>query len=423
MVVFRPFKAVRPKNQELAKKIASLPYDVIDSIEAREISRENPFSFLHVVKPEIDLDPGINPYDDSVYEKAKDNFEKFKEQGWLIQDEKPGFYIYRQVMEGRGQSGLVGCVSAQDYWDGKIKKHELTRKDKEEDRIKHIDAVNANTGLVFSFYPRRADIDKIVDKAVQGQPIYDFTSEDGIRHTVWRVEDELTEKIQEHFSQISHIYIADGHHRAAAAAKIAERRRECNPNHNGNEEYNFFMAAVFPAEDLLIMECNRVVKNLNGLSDQEYLEKLAEKFEILKRYKERNPTRKRTFGMYFEGIWYLLTPKPGTYDKDDPIESLDVSILQDNLLTPILGIKDPRTDPNIDFMGGIRGLDELERRVDFEGMRVAFALFPNSMDELMRVADSGLVLPPKSTWFESKLRSGLLIHLYSVAQGAYCSTL
>jgi len=416
MVVFRPFKAVRPKDQELAKKIASLPYDVVDSIEAREISRGDPFSFLHVVKPEIDLDPGVDPYDDAAYEKAKDNFEKLKERGWLIRDEKPGFYIYRQVMGGRSQSGLVGCVSAQDYWDGKIRKHELTRKDKEQDRVRHIDAVNANTGLVFSFYPRRADIDEMVDKAVQGQPVYDFTSEDGIRHTVWRVQDELTEKIQEHFSRIPHIYIADGHHRAAAAAKIAERRRECNPNHDGSEEYNFFMAAVFPAEDLLIMECNRVVKNLNGHSHQEYLDKLAEKFEILGGYKERRPTRKRTFGMYFEGMWYLLTPRPGTYEEDDPIGSLDVSILQENLLMPILGIKDPRTDPNIDFIGGIRGMDELERRVDSGGMRVAFALFPTSMEELMRVADSGLVMPPKSTWFEPKLRSGLLIHSYSVAQ-------
>ncbi len=423
MVVFRPFKAVRPKNQELAKKIASLPYDVIDSIEAREISGGNPFSFLHVVKPEIDLDPGVDPYDDAVYAKAKDNFKKFKEQGWLIRDEKPGFYIYRQVMEGRGQSGLVGCVSAQDYWDNKIRKHELTRKEKEEDRMRHINALNANTGLVFSFYPRRKDIEEIVDKAVQGQPLYDFTGEDGIRHTVWRVEDDLTEKIKEHFSQISHIYIADGHHRAAAAVEIAERRRECNPNHNGSEEYNFFIATVFPAEDLRIMECNRVVKKLNGHSDQEYLEKITEKFEILEGYKEKKPKRKRTFGMYFEGMWYLLTPKPRMYDKDDPIESLDVSILQDNLLAPILGIKDPRTDPNIDIIGGIRGLDELEQRVDSEGMRVAFALFPTSMEELMRVADSGLVMPPKSTWFEPKLRSGLLIHSYNIAQGVSYSTL
>jgi uncharacterized protein (DUF1015 family) len=413
MVIFRPFEAVRPASQELAEKIASLPYDVIDSIEARELARGNPFSFLHVVKPEIDLDPNTNPYDVTVYEKGKENLEKFKERGWLIQDEKPYFHVYRQIMGGCSQSGIVGCVSAQDYWDGKIKKHELTRKDKEEDRVRHIDAVDANTGLVFSFYRRCTEVDKIVHEVVQGQPIYDFTSDDGIRHTVWRVEEGLNNKIMGHFSQISHIYIADGHHRAAAAARIAERRRARNRNHTGNEEYNFFMAAVFSVEDLLIMGYNRVVKNLNGLYNKEYLEKVAERFEIIKAHKGRRPTRKGTFGMYFDGEWYLLTPRPGTYEEDDPIKSLDASILQDNLLTPTLGIKDPRSDKNIDFVGGVSGMDELERRVDGGGMKVAFAMFPTGIEELMRCADSDLMMPPKSTWFEPKLRSGLLIHSYS----------
>ncbi|MFX1511291.1 MAG: DUF1015 domain-containing protein [Promethearchaeota archaeon] len=414
MVVFKPFKALRPKNQELAEKIASLPYDVINSEEAHELAKDNQYSFLHIVKPEIDLDRSINPYDDVVYAKAKENFEKFRNLSWLIQDSKPYFYIYRQTMENRSQYGLVGCVSAEDYWNDYIKKHELTRKDKEKDRIRHVDTLDANAGPVFLFYPRKSEIDKIIQTQIKQAPLYDFTSQDDISHIVWRIDEKnLCDKIVDHFAQIPHIYIADGHHRTASGAIVAKKRKKANPNHTGDEEYNFFLAVLFPAEDLHILDYNRVVKDLNGLSSEEFLQRVSEKFDIISDYKERKSQKKNTFGMYLDKKWYLLTAKPRTYDTNDPIKSLDISILQDNLLSPILNIQDPRTDKRIDFIGGIRGMTELERRVNNGEMRLAFSIYPTNITELMKVAEAGLQMPPKSTWFEPKLRSGLLIHVYN----------
>ncbi|MFW9996424.1 MAG: DUF1015 domain-containing protein [Candidatus Odinarchaeota archaeon] len=417
MVVFRPFRALRPKDNNLAEKIASFPYDVVNSEEAREIAKDNPYSFLHVVKPEIDLaeffEGKLSLYDDTVYAKAKENLGKFRQAGWLIQDDKPSFYIYRQIMKNHSQYGIVGCVSGQDYWNDKIKKHELTRKDKEKDRIRHTDTINANAGPVFLFHPTLSEIDDVIKKITKAQPLYDFTKEDGITHTVWKItEDKLNEDIIKIFSGIPHVYVADGHHRTATGAIIAKRRTEANSDHSGEEEYNFFLAVIFPAEQLQILDYNRVIKDLNGLSTDEFVKKVAEKFEIRKNYKDRKPTRKGTFGMYVDGKWYLVTAKPGTYPSGDPIKSLDISILMNNLLGPILGIGDPRTDKRIDFVGGIRGMDELERRTK-KDMRIAFSLYPISIEELMKVADSGLQMPPKVTWFEPKLRSGLLIHGYS----------
>lgn len=412
MVVVRPFKAVRPKDQNLAEKIASFPYDVINSDEARELVKDNQYSFLHVVKPEVDLDPSVNLYDPLVYQKARENFERFIENGWLIRDEEPHYYVYRQVMDKREQFGLVGCASGEDYWADKIKKHELTRKSKEEDRIKHVDTVNANAGPVFLFYPRRASIDEVVAETTAQEPLYDFTSEDGIQHTVWAVSLQKTGDLRKSFEELPHTYVADGHHRTASGAIIAKRRAEANPNHTGEEEYNFFLAVIFPAEDLKIFDYNRVVKDLNGRSPDEFIAKLAEKCEVVEGHVERKPPAKGTFGMYLGGKWYLLTAKDGTFDADHPIKSLDVSIMQENILTPILGIEDPRTDDRIDFVGGIRGMDELERRVNSGEMAVAFSMYPTSIEELMSVADAGLQMPPKSTWFEPKLRSGLLVHSY-----------
>ena len=416
MVTFRPFKAVRPKNQDLAEKIASFPYDVINSKEALEIAKDNELSFLHIVKPEIDVpefyEEKITLYDDKIYKKARENFVKFQKEKWLIQDEKPNFYVYRQIMDKRSQYGLVGCVSGQDYWDNKIKKHENTRKAKEDDRIRHVDTVNANAGPVFLFYPKRSDIEKIVNKIIQNDPLYDFHSEDDIIHTVWQVSNENDiNLLTTSFKDIPHTYVADGHHRTATGAIIAKRRAEANSNHTGNEEYNFFLAVIFPAEDLFILDYNRLVKDLNGLNSTEFLEKISEKFDIQDNYAKRNPSDKKTFGMYLEGKWYLLKAKPGTFDDKDPIKSLDVSILMDNLLDPILGIGNPKTDKRIDFVGGIRGMDELEKRVN-KDMKVAFSMYPTKIAELMSVADAGLLMPPKSTWFEPKLRSGLLIHTY-----------
>ncbi|MFX1251366.1 MAG: DUF1015 domain-containing protein [Promethearchaeota archaeon] len=412
MVVFRPFKAVRPANQELAQKIASFPYDVINSDEAREIAKGNEYSFLHIVKPEIDLDPSVDLYDEKVYATAKANFERFQKNNWLIQDDTPHFYVYRQIMKGRSQYGLVGCVSGDDYWADKIKKHELTRKSKEEDRIKHLETVNANAGPVFLFYNRDEAITKIIEKNIQEMPLYDFTSSDGIQHTVWQINSKFNQEISTSFTKIPFIYVADGHHRTASGAIVAKKRKEANPNHTGEEEYNFFLAVLFSGDELKILDYNRVVKDLKGLSSQKFLEKVSEKFEITGEFVDRKPSRKKTFGMYLDRKWYLLAVKEGTYDSQDPIKSLDISILMDNLLSPILGIGDPRTDKRIDFIGGIRGMDELERRVNSGEMRLAFSVYPTTIEELMKVADVGLQMPPKSTWFEPKLRSGLLIHVY-----------
>lgn len=412
MAVVKAFKAIRP-TPELAHKVAALPYDVMDSNEAREMVKGNPYSFLHVDKAEVDLDPSIDIYDKRVYEKARDNLKDMIKNGVFIQDEKDCLYIYKQVMNGRAQIGLVGCTSIDDYINNIIKKHEFTRADKEQDRINHVDYCNANTGPIFLTYRAKKEINNIVESWMANhKPVYDFISDDNIGHTVWVIDDnETIKKLEAEFAAIDYLYIADGHHRSASAVKVGIKRREQFPNYKGDEEFNFFLSVLFPDEQLYIMDYNRVVKDLNGYSSDEFLSKVAEKFDI-EEYKGDGPYRpqaKHTFGMYLDGKWYKLTAKAGTYNENDPVDRLDVSIMQNNLLDPILGIKDPRTDKRIDFVGGIRGLKELERRVN-EGMKVAFSMYPTTIDDLMSIADAGKVMPPKSTWFEPKLRSGLFIH-------------
>ncbi|PKK86012.1 MAG: DUF1015 domain-containing protein [Thermoplasmata archaeon HGW-Thermoplasmata-1] len=417
MVTFKPFKALRPKDNGLASMIASFPYDVVNSAEAKVIAGDNGLSFLHVVKPEIDLPESTNPYAPEIYAKAGENFRKLIDGGFMAMDEEGSFYVYREVgneaMGRNTQTGVVGCASADDYWADRIKKHEFTLKKKEDDRIRHTEAINANAGPVFLFSPRNAELDEAVGRVTGGQPVYDFTSTDGVRHTVWKVHDSAdNERIAGIFSRIPATYIADGHHRAATGALVAKRRKEANPAHTGSEEYNFFLAVVFPGDDLNIMEYNRLVKDLNGMTPDEFIELVAEKFEIEDGYEEKKPFAPHTISMYLDGEWFLLMPKQGTFNPNDPIKSLDVSILMENLLSPILAIGDPRTDGRIDFVGGIRGVGELERRVDSGEMAAAFAMFPTSIEELQAVADAGLCMPPKSTWFEPKLRSGLLVHRY-----------
>ncbi|MCX7884904.1 MAG: DUF1015 family protein [Caloramator sp.] len=411
MVVLRPFKAIRPKKG-LAQKVAALPYDVMNSDEAREMVKGNPYSFLHIDKAEIDLDKDIDIYDKKVYKKARENLYDFINRGIFVKDEKPYLYIYRLIMNGRSQTGIVGCTSIDDYMNNVIKKHEFTRADKELDRINHVDFCNANTGPIFLTYKNKKEINDIIAEWTKKQPEYDFTAEDGISHIVWVIDDEKTIlKLVNLFKEIDSLYIADGHHRAASAVKVGIKRREENKNYTGDEEFNFFLSVIFPDSDLYIMDYNRVVKDLNGLSSEEFIKKISEKFYI-KLYKgegQFKPLKKHTFGMYLDGMWYELAAKEGTFDEKDPVERLDVSILQNNLLSPILDIKDPRTDKRIDFIGGIRGLKELEKRVN-EGMKVAFSMYPTTIDDLMDIADAGKVMPPKSTWFEPKLRSGLFIH-------------
>lgn len=409
MAIVRPFKGLRPPK-DIAAKVASFPYDVINSDEARELAKGNPQSFLHINKPEIDLDPGIDLYDQRVYDQAVANFRMFQEKNWLTRDPEACFYIYKQVMNGRAQIGLMCCCSAQEYWDGKIKRHEFTRKDKEEDRLKHVDLTNCNAGPVFLTYPARDSINALVDQIVKNAPEVDFTSEDGIQHVLWVVRDtKWADSITKEFAQIPALYVADGHHRTQAAARVAKVRSEKNANHTGNEEYNFFMSVIFPHNHLMIMDYNRAVHDLNGLDEAGFIKKVEEKFTVEKQdYKK--PTAANTFGMYLKGTWYKLTAKQGTFDANDPVKSLDVSIMQDNLLNPILGIGDPRTDKRIDFIGGIRGVAELEKIVNSGKFAVAFAMFPTSIEQLMRIADSGEVMPPKSTWFEPKLRSGMVVH-------------
>jgi len=391
--------------------VASPPYDVLNSEEARQMAEGNPYSFLHVVKPEIDLPPGTDLYSPEVYQKAKENMERFIKEGILIEEDSPRLYIYRQVMQGREQYGIVGCVSAEEYTKDLIKKHELTRKAKEEDRIKHIEAANAQAGPVFLTYKAQKSIDKLVAKEVARDPVYDFTANDGVRHTVWIVDDEAAEQIIGEFKKIDYLYVADGHHRSASGTIVAQRRKAANPSHTGEEEYNFFLAVLFPHNQLKIMDYNRVIKDLNGHSSEEMLSFLKDVFTVEEMgtlpYK---PQKKGEVGMYFEGNWYKLTFKPELVDLSDPVNSLDTALLQNLVLRPFFGINDPRTSDRIDFIGGIRGLEELKKLVDSGKFKVAFALYPTSVEELMRIADSGQVMPPKSTWFEPKLRSGLLVH-------------
>jgi uncharacterized protein (DUF1015 family) len=412
MPVIKPFKAFRPQP-ELVTKVASPPYDVLNSEEARQLVKDNPYSFLHVNKAEIDLDSSVDHYDQRVYEKASENLNKLIKERVYLQDEQEKIYIYRQIMKGRAQIGLVVCVSIDDYLEGKIKKHENTREDKEKDRMNHIDFTNANTGPVFLTYKAKDEIKQIVNRWTKEEnPIYDFTSEDGITHTCWVINDKSTiQQLVESFAGIDYLYIADGHHRAAAGTKVGLKRREQLKNYTGKEEFNYFLSVLFPHDELYIMDYNRVVTDLAGSSEEKFIQKISEKFTVEKYSGEEpyRPEARHTFGMYLGNCWYKVTARPGTFNENDVVDSLDVSILQNNLLTPILEIEDPRTDQRIEFVGGIRGLEELEKRVK-AGMKVAFSMYPTSIEELMKVADAKKLMPPKSTWFEPKLRSGIFIH-------------
>jgi uncharacterized protein (DUF1015 family) len=415
MAVVKAFKGIRPVK-ELASKIAALPYDVMNSDEAREMVVGNSHSFLHVDRPEIDLDPSIDIHDPKVYEKARENLERMISDGEFIQDESPCLYIYRQIMNGRSQTGIVFCASIDDYMNNVIKKHEFTRADKEQDRINHVDYCDANTGPIFLTYKEDQIASEIIDAWIQNEskrkPVYNFVAEDGITHIVWVIDNEIIiGELIDLFKEIDYLYIADGHHRSASAVKVGLKRRAENPNYTGDEEFNYFLAVAFPDNDLMVMDYNRVVKDLNGLTKNELIEKLKEKFKVTESSSSEplKPAKKHTFGMYVEDKWYLLEAKDGTYNAEDPIDSLDVAILQNNVLTPILGIKDVRTSERIDFIGGIRGLKELERRVHTD-MKIAFSMYPTEVSDIMSVADIGEVMPPKSTWFEPKLRSGLFVH-------------
>jgi uncharacterized protein (DUF1015 family) len=411
MATIKPFKAVRP-FPEKARDVAALPYDVYNREEAAIAARGKLDSFLRVDRPETTLDPRTKINDPFVYETARKNLEKLFHRNALTQDTKDCLYIYELIMDGRSQIGLVVCTAIDEYLDNTIKKHELTRADKEEDRIKHVDACNANTGPIFLTYRAQDAINQMVDSWRQAhQPVYDFVAEDGITHRAWVVDDEtVINGLVEKFGHVESLYIADGHHRSASAVKVGLMRREANPNYTGEEEFNYFLSVLFPDEQLYIMDYNRVVKDLNGLTVEELLTALSEKFEVTAKDSEPvAPPQKGSFGLFVDGKWYLLTVKEGVYDPADPVNSLDVAILQNNILIPILGIGDIRTDKRIDFVGGIRGLKELERRVN-EDMVLAISMYPTSIEELMNIADAGMVMPPKSTWFEPKLRSGLFIH-------------
>ena len=411
----KPFKGVRPPK-EYVEQVQSRPYDVLNSAEARAEAEGNEKSLYHIIKPEIDFPEGTDEHDPKVYEKAAQNFQMFQDKGWLVQDGKERYYIYAQTMNDKTQYGLVVCAYVDDYMTGKIKKHELTRRDKEEDRMKHVRVNNANIEPVFFAYPDNKDVDAIVAKYTKGAPEYDFTAKlDGFRHTFWIIDDDADiQRITELFAAMPAMYIADGHHRSAAAALVGAEKAKQNPNHRGDEEYNFFMAVCFPANQLTIIDYNRVVKDLNGLSDEEFLKKLSEDFIVEKKGTEIfKPSRLHEFSLYLGGNWYSLVAKPGTYNDNDPIGVLDVTISSNLILDKILGIKDLRSDKRIDFVGGIRGLGELKKRVDSGEMKVALALYPVSMKQLIDIADTGNIMPPKTTWFEPKLRSGLVIHKLS----------
>ena len=411
----KPFKGVRPPK-EYVEQVQSRPYDVLNSAEARAEAEGNEKSLYHIIKPEIDFPEGTDEHDPKVYEKAAQNFQMFQDKDWLVQDGKERYYIYAQTMGDKTQYGLVVCAYVDDYMTGKIKKHELTRRDKEEDRMKHVRVNNANIEPVFFAYPDNKDVDAIVAKYTKGAPEYDYTAElDGFRHTFWIIDDDADiQRITELFAAMPAMYIADGHHRSAAAALVGAEKAKQNPNHRGDEEYNFFMAVCFPANQLTIIDYNRVVKDLNGLSDEEFLKKLSDDFIVEKKGAEIfKPSRLHEFSLYLGGNWYSLVAKPGTYNDNDPIGVLDVTISSNLILDKILGIKDLRSDKRIDFVGGIRGLGELKKRVDSGEMKVALALYPVSMKQLIDIADTGNIMPPKTTWFEPKLRSGLVIHKLS----------
>jgi len=412
MVKIKPFKAVRPPR-EYAAEVASRPYDVLNSVEAKAEATER--SLLHIIKPEIDFDPIADEHSQPVYEKAVENFRRWRDEGWLVQDDEERYYIYAQTMDGRTQYGLAMCCHFEDYLSGAIKKHELTRPDKEEDRMIHVNNQSANIEPVFFAYPANEEIDAIVKSIVENEePEYDFVAADGFGHHMWPVKDKaVNDRITEIFASIPALYVADGHHRTAAAARVGQERMKANPNHTGEEEYCYFLAVTFPDNQLAIIDYNRVVRDLNGLTPDELLAKLDESFEVECKGEEiYKPDALHNFSMYLEGKWYSLTAKEGTYDDNDPIGVLDVTVLSDLVLDKILGIEDLRTSKRIDFVGGIRGLGELKRRVDSGEMKVAFALYPVSMKQLIDIADTGNIMPPKTTWFEPKLRSGVVIHTF-----------
>lgn len=413
MAIVKPFKGLRPP-QEIVKQLASRPYDVLNSAEARIEANGNPYSLLRVTKAEIDLPVGIDEHSQEVYDKVVENFNLFKDNKWLVQDQDEKFYIYAQTMEGRTQYGIVACTHIDDYLNNNIKKHELTRKDKEEDRMIHVRITNANVEPVFFSYPANPKIDTIVNNIIKNQaPEYDFVADEGFGHTFWVINDPaINEQIVEIFrTEIPYLYVADGHHRTAAAALVGSEKRNANPNHTGKEEYNYFMSVIFPDNQLKIIDYNRVIKDLNGLTKEQLIALLEETFEVTLMGTEiYTPSQLHEFSMYIDGNWYKLIAKPGTFNDNDPIGVLDVTILSNLVLDKILGIKDLRTDKRIDFVGGIRGLGELKRRVDNGEMKVAFALYPVSMKQLIDIADTGNIMPPKTTWFEPKLRSGLVIH-------------
>jgi len=411
MAKVKPFRGIRPPK-EMVTEVASRPYDVLNSEEARKEAEGNPKSLYHIIKPEIDFAPGTDEHAPEVYDKAVENFKLFQEKGWLVQDEKEHYYIYAQTMEGRTQYGIVIAANVDDYMEARIKKHELTRRDKEEDRMKHVRINNANIEPVFFAFHDNEVLQNVIDTVTKSEPEYDFVAEDGFGHTFWVIDDDATIKtITEAFAKIPYLYIADGHHRTAAAALVGNEKAKANPNHRGDEEYNYFLAVAFPASHLKIIDYNRVVKDLNGLSTEDFLKKLDENFIVEEKGAEiYKPAKLHNFSMYLDGKWYSLTAREGRYDDNDPIGALDVTVSSDLILRDILGIHDLRSDKRIDFVGGIRGLGELKRRVDSGEMKVALALYPVSMNQLMTIADTGNIMPPKTTWFEPKLRSGLVIH-------------
>jgi uncharacterized protein (DUF1015 family) len=413
MVMVRPFRGLRPRP-DLSAKIPSPPYDVLDSEEARALAGGDPHSFLHVVKPEIDLDPAISLYDDRVYAKARENLNAMIERGWLVRDAEPAYYLYRQVMGEHVQTGIVGAAAVDDYLEDRIKKHEHTRRAKEDDRTRHTETLSANAGPVFLTYRATAEIDALVEEATAPPAEVDFTAPDGVRHLLWVLDDPARRaRLEELFDAVPCTYVADGHHRSASAARVGRERRERDRSPSGREAYNYFLAVHFPSDQLRILDYNRVVQDLAGRDGAGFLSAVEEAgFEVQEGFTARRPSRPGEFGLYLGGgRWYRLRARPEIVPQDDPVRRLDVAVLAEALLGPVLEIGDPRTDERIDFVGGIRGMDELERRVDERGWAAAFSLYPTSLDDLMAVADSGQVMPPKSTWFEPKLRSGLVVHL------------
>lgn len=411
MATLHPFKGYRPRK-DICSQVAALPYDVMSSEEAREMVKDNPLSFLHVDRAEIDLPEGTDIYSKQVYDRAAKNLNTMLSDGTYLHDTVPMLYVYRLTMDGRSQTGIVGCCAVDEYLDNTIKKHELTRADKEQDRINHVDYCDANTGPIFLTYRHREDIDKVVEDITSAPAEYDFVSEDGVRHQVWLSDETSVRELVALFKAVDSLYIADGHHRSASAVKVGLKRRNEKPGYSGEEEFNFFLSVLFPDNQLRIMDYNRVLKDLNGMTNDEFLAALVKKFDVEEVSSAFSPSIPHTFGMYMDGRWYKLTAKAELIH-GDAVERLDVSILQNEVFAPMLGIGDPRTDKRIDFVGGIRGLAELERRVDSGEMKLAFAMCPTSVGELMAIADSGKIMPPKSTWFEPKLRSGIFIHKLS----------